>query len=403
MYSPIPALTDVLFYTKTDGYNYLTDNRPIYQLDENLRALASSLVGIGYGEHSSISGNVLSPGKGVELLPNGQIRYPDSSTDPATAIIGLVIGASGGSLTKVIWGAELLDLDVLGLAGVLGGSTAGQIIKVDTNITGTLIITSSSSESDLVLGKIKNGTYISIGKDGQNSVVSDVTPQLNYYNNLGVTRKRNLELLSALESTPVQFLKTTTYQDSLTIVNPIAIKYNAATGVLSSVVTPEGTVYGNTNDWIISEQYTQFLTEEQTPSDSVYVGVYKSNWSTSVHQTTFEGGLVNYELKAVGQTGIDYTTSANLSLFKAFYITKFYQYARVTSLADPIYGKVTATLTVLDPRNIQTGGEQGKIIVCDFFTYDSVGREITKNRIVVTGVAADTLYADSSIIPASLQ
>ena len=52
MYSPFPTLTDVLFYTKTDGYKYLTDNRPIYQLDENIRALATSVVGVGYGEHS---------------------------------------------------------------------------------------------------------------------------------------------------------------------------------------------------------------------------------------------------------------------------------------------------------------------------------------------------------------
>lgn len=403
MYSPFPALSDVLFYTPTDGYNYLTDNRPIYQVDDNLRSIASSLVGVGYGEHSSVSGNILSPGKGVELLPNGQIRYPDSSTVPSTAIIGLVIGASGAGLTKVIWGASVLDLDVLGLAGSLGGSTPGQFILVSTNITGALTLSSTSTSNDLVLGKVRNGTYISIGKDGQNTVVSDVTPQINHYNNLGVARKRNLELLNALEETPVQFTKSTIYQDTITTTNPLAIKYNSSTGTLSSADVPVGVVYSNTSNWIISEKYTQFLTAEATPQDSVFVGLEQSGWSAAAYQTVFANGIINYELQVVGQTGIDYTSPTNLSLFKSFNINKYYQYARVSSLSDPTYGKITATVTVFDPLSSQSGGEQSLIIVCDFFTYDIAGREIGKNRIMVTGVAASILYADTTIVPTEIK
>lgn len=403
MYSPFPTLTDVLFYTKTDGYNYLTDNRPIYQLDENIRALATSLVGVGYGEHSSVSGSVLSPGKGVELLPNGQIRYPDSTTDPKTAILGLAIGASAAGLTKVIWGAELLDLDVLGLSGILGNTTAGQIIKINTNITGALYLDSSSSDSDLVLGKVKNGTYISIGRENKSTVISDAAPQKNYANNFGVARKRNLELLSAVDSSPIQFSKAITYQDAVSTINPVAIRYNSSTGTLSSADVPTGTVYGNVSNWVIMETYTQFLTEELTPSDVVSVGSYDSSWPAVAYPTSLAGGLINYELAAVGQTGLDYSDSANLSLFKSFYITKYYQYARVTSLSDPNYGKVTATITVFDPRSIQAGGEQSRMAVCEFFTYDTAGRQVQKDRIVITGVAADILYNDETIIPAILK
>ncbi len=402
MYSPFPTLTDILFYTKTDGYNYMTDNRPIYQLDENIRSLASSLVGIGYGEHSSVSGSVLSPGKGVELLPNGQIRYPDSTTDPATAILGLAIGASGAGLTKVIWGAELLDLDVLGLAGILGNTTPGQIIKINSNITGALYLDSSSSVSDLVLGKVKNGTYISIGKENKTNVVSDVAPQKNYLSNFGISRKRNLELLASIDSAPIQLTKAVTYQDAVATINPLSVRYNASTGTVTSAPVPTNVVYGNVSNWVIMETYTQFLTEELTPSDIVSVGQYESSWPSVAYPTSLEGGLINYELAAVGQTGLDYSGS-NLSLFKSFYITKYYQYARVTSLSDPNYGKVTATLTLFDPRSIQAGGEQSRVFVCDFFTYDTAGREVQKDRIVITGVAAEILYNDETIIPAILK
>ena len=403
MYSPFPTLTDVLFYTKTDGYNYLTDNRPIYQLDENIRALATSLVGVGYGEHSSVSGSVLSPGKGVELLPNGQIRYPDSTTDPETAILGLAIGASSAGLTKVIWGAELLDLDVLGLSGILGNTTAGQVIKINTNITGALYLDSSSSDSDLVLGKVKNGTYISIGKDTKSSLITDAAPQKNYASNFGVARKRNLELLASIDSAPIQVSKVITYQDAVSTINPVSIRYNSSTGTISSADVPTGTVYGNVSNWVIMETYTQLLTEELTPSDVISVGSYDSSWPSIAYPTSLAGGLINYELAAVGQTGLDYSSSENLSLFKSFYITKYYQYARVTSLSDPNYNKITAIVTVFDPRSIQAGGEQSRMVVCDFFTYDTAGRQIQKDRIVITGVAADILYNDETIIPAILK
>ena len=98
-----------------------------------------------------------------------------------------------------------------------------------------------------------------------------------------------------------------------------------------------------------------------------------------------------------------FSNKKRLSLFKSFYITKYYQYARVTSLSDPNYGKVTATLTLFDPRSIQAGGEQSRVFVCDFFTYDTAGREVQKDRIVITGVAAEILYNDETIIPAILK
>lgn len=403
MYSPIPTLTDVLFYTPTDGYNYLTDNRPVYQLDTNIRAVAQSLVGIGYGEHGSVNGDVLTPGKGVELLPNGTIRYPDSSTNPANAILGLAIGAAGAGLTKVIWGASLLDLDVLGLAGILFGSIAGHYIKVDTNITGNLLLVSSISETDLVLGRIRNNTCISIGKDGQNTIVADVTPQKNYTTNFGVTRRRNLELLSSIDATPIQFSKATTYQSDLVgSNNPVSIKYNSATGQLTKADTVASPVYGSdASSWIIRETYTQFQTQEVVPTDAVLVETTRSSWKDISFPTVLEGGLPNYELQPVGLSGINYTS--NLSLYKDFYITKYFQYARVTSLSDPAYGKVTAIITVLDPKGIQTGGEQGKILVCDFITYNFNGLEALKNRLIVTGTAADILYNNTDIFPSIIK
>lgn len=405
MYSPFPTLPDVLFYTPTDGYNYLTDNRPLYQLDSNVRAIAMSLVGMGYGEHGSVNGDVLTPGKAVELLPNGSIRYPDSSTQPSTAILGLAIGAAGAGLTKVVWASQLLDLDVLGLAGILAASTAGQYIKADTNITGNLLLVSSISENDLILGRVKNNTCISIGKDGQNTVVADTSSKLNYYTNFGVTRKRNLDLLSSIGSTPIQFSKTTTYQDDLAgSPNPLSIKYNSATGQITANDIVAGAVYGSdSNAWVVRETFTQFLTTEGVPSDAVKVDTFTSSWPAVSFPTALEGGLPNYELLQVGPSGLDYTTSTNLPVFKDFYITKYYQYARATTLGDPAYGKVTAIVTVLDPKGLQKGGEQSKVIVCDFMTYSLSGREASKNRVIVTGTAADTLYANTTIFPSFIK
>ena len=406
MYSPIPTLSDVLFYTPTDGYNYLTDNRPIYQLDSNIKALAQSLVGVGYGEHGSVNGDILTPGKGVELLPNGSIRYPDSSTVPSTAILGLAIGAAGAGLTKVIWGAHLLDLDVLGLAGIFSGSTPGYYIKVDSNITGNLLVTASISDSDLILGRVRSSTCISIGKDGQDTTISDTAAQQNYNMNFGVTRKRNLELLEAIDAAPVQFSKATLYHDSLASKNPFSIQYNSATGQVMAATIPASPVYGtDSNSWVIRETYRQFMTTEVVPMDSVrvYSGsttTTRSVWSAGSFPTTLTGGLTNFELQVVG-TSADYST--NLNLYKDFYITKYYQYFRATSLSDPLYGKVTATATILDPRGLGSGGETAKIIICDFMSYSVSGRETSKERVIISGSAADTLYADTVIFPSIIK
>ena len=193
MYSPIPVLSDVLYYTPTDAYNYMTDNRTLSQLDSNIRAVASAMVAGGYGEHASVSGNALTPGYAVELLPTGLIKYPDSATageltSGTTPIIGLVIGVTGAGLSKVIWGASLLDLDVLGLVSVIGsGATSGQYLIAAHDATGSIGLSSSyTATSDLVLGVVRNNTYVSIGRDAVPAMVSDPTPQANALSNYGL-------------------------------------------------------------------------------------------------------------------------------------------------------------------------------------------------------------------------
>ena len=264
MYSPIPTLSPVLYYTPTDSYNYMTDNRPIYQLDSNIRAIASALSGLGYGEHASVSGSALSPGSAVELLSNGLIKYPDSTTNAgidSPAIIGLVIGANGAGLSKVIWGASLLDLSVLGLAGILpNGSTSGQYILASQDSTGSIYLSSSfSSSTQIVLGVIIRDTFISVGKEAVPTMVSDPTPSVNALENYGVTRRRNLYLLQALEATPIQYNKTTLYQDSFATQNPLKIAYSANSGQIAADTTVDP-VYGtDANNWKLREIYNQFV------------------------------------------------------------------------------------------------------------------------------------------------
>ena len=399
MYSPTPALSDVLFYTSTDSYNYMTDNRPIYQLDSNIKAVASSLVGNGYGEHAAISGGTLTPGKAVELLPNGLIRYPSASTVAGQAILGLVIGVSGAGLSRVLWSTSLLDLGIVGLVGILPtGSTSGQYLISSADSTGSITLSSSFTSSDLVLGVVRNNNFISIGKDGLPVVNPDSTPKYNAVNNYGVTRRRNFELLAAIDAAPLQYTKNTTYMDPGSLMNPLMISYNYATGQILPDTTP--TVTDGLASWILKETYKQFVSFNN--SDAVYVGAVLSTWPAVSFQTTLSGGTTNYELASVNGS-LDFTT--NLNNFKQFAVSKYYQYARVAS-SNILFGKVTATVTVFDSSyggSVNYGGETGKILVCDFFSYNaSSGLEVKKNRIVVTGTAADNLYSNTSIFPTTI-
>ena len=405
MYSPTPALSDVLFYTPSDSYNFMTDNRPIYQLDSNIRALATSLVGAGYGEHASISGGVLTPGHAVELLATGLIKYPDSTTVAGSAVIGLVIGASGAGLTRVIWGATLLDLDVLGLAGIISGSTPGQFIVSAADSTGNISLVTSFTSSSLVVGSVRNNTYISVGYDGLPQMNADPTPEYNSLNNYGVTRKRNFEMLQTINAAPLQFTKKTTYQSDApfaSTINPLRITYSVNTGQILPDITADPT-YGVTSSWIVKETYQQFVTS--TGTDSILIGTGSSaasTWPTIAFQPSFSSGIENYELQAFNSS-LDFTI--HTGTFKAFTISKYYQYARVAA-SSPLYGKVMAIVTVFDPTYggaTNLGGETSIIIVCDFFSYNGTnGYETQKNRIVVTGNAADTLYSNTNIFSTAL-
>lgn len=423
MYSPVPVLSDVLYYTPTDTYNYLTDNRPLYQIQSNVEAVASSLTGIGYGEHASVSGSALSPGSGVELLASGLIKYPDSSTGTSPdspAILGLVIGSTGAGLSKVIWNSGLLDLDSLGLSGILpSGTTPGQYLVVSPSSSANNIVLSATySSSSLVLGTVVRNNYITIGGQNTSQAISvDPTPEVNALNNYAVTRKRNFALLQAAGATPIQFTKNTVYQSSITSqMNPLKIAYNPATSQVlvdsTNDATGSGIVYDTTlsPNWVIIESYSQFLNNDGTDSVIYANGtaLTTSSWSALSYPSTFtlgsNSGLENYELQQING-GLDFTSSSNLSIFKGFQINKFYQYARVTSLTNPLYGKVTATVTVYDAKyngNTNLGGETVRNIICDFFVYDSLGRQITQYRAILSGTAADNLYANTNIFRANI-
>ena len=414
MYSPIPVLSDVLYYTPTDAYNYMTDNRPLYQLDSNIRAVASAMVAGGYGEHASVSGNALTPGYAVELLPTGLIKYPDSATageltSGTTPIIGLVIGVTGAGLSKVIWGASLLDLDVLGLVSVIGsGATSGQYLIAAHDATGSIGLSSSyTATSDLVLGVVRNNTYVSIGRDAVPAMVSDPTPQANALSNYGLTRKRNFYLFQDINATPIQYIKKTLYAGGIAGFgnpNPLYISFSPSTGQIIKDPTPDPTSYGApSSDWVLREVYSQFLAGSGTLEDVRYASTV-SMWSSSLaYPTNFGTGYNNYELQASGAS-LDFTDPINLATFKKFNIVKYYQYYRVAP-GNPLYGKIYVTATIIDPifdSGSQVGGETSRTMVCDFTNYDSTGRETLKYRTVLTGASADTLYNDTTIFTSGI-
>ena len=423
MYSPLPTLSDVLYYTPTDGYNYMTDNRPLYQLDSNTRAIASSLAGVGYGEHASITGGALTPGSAVELLSTGLIKYPDSATAAELAahvspIIGLVVGVTNAGLSRCIWGASLLDLDVFGLAGILGSSyTSGMYLVASTtaSIPGSIVLqTTYAAATDLVMGVIRNSTYISIGRDAVPLLSSDPTPEFNAVNNYGMTRRRNFDLMQSVAEMPIQFTKKSLYQSGFSSwPNPLSITYNNSTGQIMADTTADPTYGTDSNNWILREVYSQFLDSAGSdtvaymytnPSTSATTN-YNSSWPAAAYPLNLASGLQNYELQRVPAiSGIDFSQTSTIATFKAFNIVKFYQYARVAP-GSAVYGKVTATVTIFDPSfnsQIGLGGETSRTIVCDFYTFDTNGRETKKSRIIVSGTAADAMYSDVTIFRNSI-
>lgn len=408
MSSSLPTLTDVLYYTSTDAYNYLTDNRPIYQLDDNIRSVASALVGLGYGEHTSVNGGLLTPGKGVELLANGQIRYPLDNISPK--VMGIVIGTSAAGLIKVIWGSTHLDLEVVGLSNILVGAAPDAYIVTAIDGTGTLSTKSPITLSDVVVGKVKQLPYISIGLDSSAVASTDPTPAANAHNFYGLTRMRNLILLDALESSPVQFTKITHRQSDIGLsvgstINPLNISFNTSSQIISAPTTSTTAYVGydlsSAGKWTIKETYTRFPNNGVTNNIVSFqnsLGITGSNWQTIAYTPALSYGgnanaYSNYDLEQLNG-GFSYS---NTDVFQQFLISKYYSYSVVSS-SSAAYGKPTAIVTVFDPQSQGLGGEPAIFIVCDFIQYNlSTGLEIRKDRVILTGASATNLYSDTNV------
>jgi hypothetical protein len=392
--SSIPTLSDILFYTSTDSYDYLTDNRPIQQLSDNIKATAAALVGVGYGEHSSISGALLPAGKAVELQLNGNIAYPTST--PKTGIYGIVIGSTNGGLNKVIWRSDLLDLEVFGLQGLISGAVPGQILKIDTSTTNGLfsaVGAGSILSTDAVLGTVLASPYITIGSITSSSSSIDASAKENLLHNFGLTRKQNFSLFAAIDATPIQFSKETirapkTINGSLKY-NPLNITLSLSTGqVTIDTITADPTNYANV-PWILKEKYTRLLVNNVTPVPDVSVQVVGSStttfpnfWSSIAYPVSFPvTNTENFEL-----------SSTSVASLQNFSISKYYQYPQATGSLST---KPVVIVTVLDPfasGGSNDGGETGRLVVIDFITYDNGGYETNKRRVTLVGSAANGFY-----------
>lgn len=408
--SHIPVLNDILFYTETDSYDYLTDNRPIYQLDTNIRSVASAMVGMGYGEHSSVNGGLLTPGRGVELLPNGQIRYPLDATLGYVPILGLVIGASSAGLTKVIWASEVLDLATVGLTDSLPISPAGYFITISSDGTGVLSTSAIANVDMLLLGVVKTGTCVSIGSLSVTSFKGDATPQYNHRNLYGVTRVRNMLLLQETGSTPVQFSKDIIYQgDYGSGINPLNISFTKTSGVIDAGDTTSSFTYtGNYSAWVIKEKYTRYL---NASNEEIATAISTaSNWSETSYAERVIGKdssginatFDNYELQA-DDAGNEYlSTAAKVTAFKTFNIDVYYSYPKVIS-SSPSFGKPIAKVTVFNTQGNAQGGEPGDVVICEFTEYSSITGLVSHvDRVVLTGSSATALINNDTIFPTAL-
>ena len=415
--SSVPILGPVLYFTQTDGYSYDVDNRPLANLDTNIRHINTSLVGIGYGEHATLSGGQLSPGTIVSLAPNGAVFYPlvVPSSNPTENIVGLVIGATDTGLNRVIWSSKHLDLDVLGLTSITAGIASGSYIVTTGGSSGAPIIRTAPQATDYILGIVKSGPYIEINTASEliaNTTSTTVNNAVldNHANMYGLTRFRNLLLYIDSGSTPTQYIKKTTRQSDYFAAhasyNPLNAYLSSNLSTIAAIPTSDSTVYGGIDhfgDKVLKESYTQFVTA--TSTDSVVCGTATSTWSSVVHGKTLPYyQSQNYELQqlpvSVVAGAVDY--SSNVSLFNGFQVDKYYQYQK-TSVA-PLAGQLSATATVFNPLNIdQLGGEPTRLIVWDFYTYDINGLEKYKYRVILNGDASEQAFENTNIFPAALK
>jgi len=415
--SSIPVLSDVLFYTPNDPYNFQTDNRPIYNLDTNLRHINSSLVGIGYGEHVSVSGSPLEAGRAVELLTNGTVRYPVMSTASNSAInpaIGIVIGHTEAGLNRIIWASEHLDLDAIGLTNVISmnsGTTypSPSALLVTTcsdvvTLAGVVKVVLTPAADQIIIGSIKSFPVVTIGSTSISSNSSNTLggkqASLNHHNSYGFTRQRNLLAMLDVGQTPLQYTKTTFYQSDLIDINPMSAALSSNKDAI--IASNSGTIDYNTTEFrskVIKEVYT-----------TLYTTVNNSTWVETSFRANIEDGLTslpNFELESFQQSG-DYTASSiKLELFKSYTIEKYYQYLKIPKSNPILHGKLGVTATVFNPDNISNaGGEPGRIIVWDFYEYTTdTGLEKSMTRIVSTGANATSMFINTSnnIFPEALR
>lgn len=412
--SPIPTLSDILYYTPSDSYDYLTDNRPIYQLDTNIRSIATSLVGIGYGEHSSIDGRLLTPGKIVELVEEtGKIKYPSVAQGGSYTVaprLGLLIGSSSAGLNRVIWGSTLLDLEALGLTGSLpSDAIKGAWLAVDPSVSDTALTNIVVDNGQTVLanlrfGRVESRGYISINPLFVPQQQLDPVAEQNHSNLYGFTKVRNLLLSIEMGQIPIQFTKSTIrYGDVAS--NRLGNIFNGmsaqlSNGSISTAGTAPTTVVG-ANDLIIKEVYSRYI--DYTGNDVVN----GSPWVPLSYSSNF----YNYELQPLAPTGpasIDYSNPQNLGLLKNFRIEKYYQYHKTISTSDPLLAHILATATVFrSPDPIASpgyGGEPTTIIIWDFYQYNPTsGLEVSKNRVITMGTSAENLFSQEAIFPSNLR
>lgn len=414
--SPIPTLSDILYYTPSDSYDYLTDNRPIHQLDVNIRSVATSLVGIGYGEHTSIDGRLFTPGKVVELVEEtGKIKYPHVSQGESYTTaprLGLVIGSSSAGLNRVIWGSPLLDLEALGLTGCIPSSAIkGTWLAVDPTVaesalTNIVVDNNQAAVKNLRFGRVESRGYISINPLLVPPQQQDPIAEQNHSNQYGLTKTRNLLLAIDMGQVPVQYSKyTIRFSD---VSDRLGNVFNGMSAQLANgkidYAGPDATTVIGAGPKVIKEVYTKYY--DATGSDIVKSNAgTESLWSAIVYRNDF----YNYELQPVATSGpgsIDYSSPQNLDLFKNFRIEKYYQYHKTTSTSDVLYGKVMATATVFRSPDETPGfgGEPTSLIVWDFFHYNgSTGLEDVKTRVITMGTSAEDLFKTEEIFPSNIR
>ena len=410
--SSVPILGPVLYFTSTDGYSYDVDNRPLLHLDTNIQHINTSLVGIGYGEHASLGGGLLIPGRAVSLAPNGSVFYPivSPNMNPIANIVGLVIGSTDAGLNRIIWSSKHLDCDVLGLSSMItDGHAPGEYLVTEINNSGIIRATATPNlTTQYVVGRIKLGSYIEVNTStdlisGNVALTVGNAVKDNHANMFGLSRFRNLLMFIDAGEVPVQYSKKTSYMSdyfaSIGLRNPLNAMLSTPDKSLILTGGADSTVYGTSLDnKVVKERYTHFLPEQ------VSCGISQSTWAPQVYGTSLlSHNTENYELQKIG-AGLDYSTSGNIGLFKTFTVDKYYQYVKTTSA--PLAGKVQATATVFNPLNSNSneGGEATQFIVWDFYEYNSsTGLETGKHRVILNSASASqALSVSNNIFPPTL-